>query len=188
MDNNTDNFDEISSILHEGKVILYPTDTIWGLGCDATNPEAIKKIYKIKNRIPAKPFIVLVSDIDMLKSYIREIHPRVETLLAYHSRPLTVIYRAKKNLPDVLLENGKVAIRIVQEKKIAETIRHFGKPIVSTSANISDEPFPKVFDEISDQVKASVDYIFFHKRDIKEPGQPSTIATYSKSGKLKFLR
>ncbi len=186
MDNYTDNFDEIISFLKAGKVILYPTDTIWGLGCDALNPAPINKIYKIKNKVPDKPFVLLVSDIEMLKTYVKEIHPRVETLLAYHSRPLTVIYKAKKIVPDILLDNGKISIRIVQEKKISELISKFGKPIVSTSANISDEPIPKNFNEINEIIKSNVDYIFFHKRNSNELYQPSALASFSKSGKLKF--
>lgn len=188
MDNYTDNFDEIISILQEGKVILYPTDTLWGLGCDALNTESIKKIINIKNRIPEKPFIMLVSDIEMLKTYVKDIHPRVETLLAYHVRPLTVIFKAKKIVPDILLENGKVAVRIVKEKKIAELIRIFGKPLVSTSASISDEPLPKNFGEINEKIKSVVDYVFFHKRNVADSFHPSVLASYSKSGKLKFHR
>lgn len=186
MDNYSDNFDEIISILKEGKIILYPTDTLWGLGCDALNPETVNRIYEIKNRPPDKSFVLLVSDIEMLKLYVKEIHPRVETLLAYHTRPLTVIYKAKKILPDILLDNGKVAIRIVQEKKISELIKKFGKPIVSIPANISDEPLPENFNEINDKLKSSVDYVFFHKRNSVEPQQSSAVASFSKSGKLKF--
>lgn len=184
----TDNFDEIIEILNAGKIILYPTDTIWGLGCDAMNKESIEKIYAIKQRVPDKPFIILVSDIEMLKSYVKDIHPRVETLLSHHTRPLTVIYKAKKSIPEILLDNGKVAIRVIMEEKIAELIRQFGRPIVSTSANISDEDFPENFDSINPKIKAEADYIFHHKRNVKEPGAPSVIASFSKSGKLKFHR
>lgn len=184
----TDNFAEIIELLNAGKIILYPTDTIWGLGCDAMNKEAIEKIYTIKERVPDKPFIILVSDIDMLKSYIKDIHPRVETLLSHHTRPLTVIYKAKKNIPEILLENGKVAIRVIVEEKIAELIRQFGRPIVSTSANISNEDFPENFESINSKIKAAVDYIFHYKRNDKELRAPSVIASFSKSGKLKFHR
>lgn len=188
MEEYTDNFDEIIPMLNEGKIILYPTDTIWGLGCDALNENSIRHLFEIKKRVPDKPFIILVSDLEMLKSYVKEIHPRVETLLAYHARPLTVIFKAKKKVPPLLKMDGKAAIRIIKDDRIAEFIRQFGRPIVTTSANISNEPFPQNFDEISDAVKSQVDYIFNYKREEKEPGMPSVIAAYSKTGKLRFLR
>ena len=93
--------DETAAILEQGKTILYPTDTIWGLGCDATNGEAVRKIFEIKQRSPEKAFILLVDSIDMLKRYVKEIHPRVETLLVYHKRPLTLIYKEAQNLPEI---------------------------------------------------------------------------------------
>lgn len=183
-----DNFQNILNILAEGKVILYPTDTIWGLGCDINCLEAIYKIYKIKKRPLEKPFIVLVSDIEMLKEYIVDIHPRVETLLLYHTRPLTIIYKKAKNVPDILTMKGSIAIRIVKDPVIANLIKEYGKPLVSTSANISDEPFPSDFKTISPKIKKEVDYIFKYKQNDTSPVPPSVIATFNKKGKLKFLR
>lgn len=183
-----DDLDKIVDILREGKIILYPTDTIWGLGCDSTNEDSIKRIYNLKKRDTSKPFILLVSDIEMLKRYVKEIHPRIETLLIHHSRPLTVIYKSYGNLPQILLEAGKVAIRIIKEPVIKELIEKFDRPIVSTSANISEEPFPKNFSEISNDVKSGVDYIFNYRRDDISEYEPSVIATFSRQGKLKFLR
>jgi len=184
----SDNFQEISEVLKEGGVILFPTDTIWGLGCDIGNSDAIKKIYTIKNRPRNKPFIILVSDIEMLKEYIDDIHPRIETLLLYHKRPLTIIYKKGKNLHPILTKKGSVAIRVVQENVIADFIKAYGKPLVSSSANIAGEPFPETFNEISIEVKNAVDYIFKYKQTDNSTAQPSTIATYNKKGKLKFLR
>ena len=183
-----DNFDEIISMLNEGKIILYPTDTIWGIGCDALNENSIKRIYKIKKRTPDKPFVILVSDLDMLKSYVKEIHPRIETLLAYHKRPLTMTMKAKKKIPSSLKKGGRTAIRIVKDDTIAEFIRQFGRPLVSTSANIANNSFPQNFEDISDDVKSKVDYIFHYKREAIAPGMPSVIASYSKNGRLKFHR
>ncbi len=177
------------SNLKKGKIILYPTDTIWGIGCDATNEEAIKKIYKIKNRDINKPFIVLVSDIEMLKKYVENLHPRIETLLYYHNRPLTIIYKKAKNLPDILTgDKGSIAIRVIKEKVISKLIEKFGKPIVSSSANIAGEPFPRSYEEINQKIKKEVDYILPYKQNIPSDTTPSVIAKYNRNGKLKFLR
>jgi L-threonylcarbamoyladenylate synthase len=184
----SDNFEEIRDVLEHGGVILFPTDTIWGLGCDVLNTDAIEKIYTIKNRPRNKPFIILVSDIEMLKEYIVDIHPRIETLLLYHKRPLTIIYKKGKKLPSILTKKSSVAIRIVQEKVIADFIRAYGKPLVSSSANIAGKPFPETFLEISTVVKNAVDYIFKYKQTDTSTSQPSIIATFNKKGKLKFLR
>lgn len=183
-----DNFEYIIDLLNQGKVILYPTDTIWGLGCDALNTDAIKKIYKIKQREMDKPFIVLVSSIEMLKEYIKDIHPRLETLLLYHKRPLTIIYPKGKNIPSILMKNEKIAIRVVKEPVIAKLIEIFGRPIVSTSANIAGTDFPKIFNEIDKKIIDAVDYTIKYKQYETVPGEPSVIATYNKKGKLKFLR
>ena len=183
-----DNFDKIIGLLSTGKIILYPTDTIWGLGCDASNVDAINRIYDIKQRGKDKPLLILVSDIEMLKKYIRNIHPRIETLLVHHNRPLTIIYPKGKNLPDILLKKGKVAIRIIKDPVISLIIRKFGKPIVSTSANITGMEFPKTFKDINKKIIKSVDYVFKYKQNDNSPGEPSVIATYNKNGKLKFIR
>ena len=183
-----DNFENIIKTLEEGKVILYPTDTIWGLGCDAHNLEAIHKVYDIKKREKDKPLIVLVSDIEMLKKYVNDIHPRIETLLLYHNRPLTLIYKGGINLPDILMKNGSIAIRIIKDNVIANLIKEFGKPIVSTSANIAGHPFEGSYEDIEQVVKNSVHYIFKYGRNNSVGSQPSVIATFNKNGKLKFLR
>ncbi len=177
------------SNLKKGKIILYPTDTIWGIGCDATDEEAIKRIYKIKNRDINKPFIVLVSDIEMLRKYVENLHPRIETLLYYHNRPLTIIYKKSKNLPKILTgDMGSIAIRVIKEKVITKLIEEFGKPIVSSSANIAGEPFPKSFKDINEKIKKEVDYILPYKQNLLNDTTPSVIAKYNRNGKLKFLR
>ena len=183
-----DNIQNIIEVLSTGKIILYPTDTIWGLGCDINCVDAIYRIYTIKNRPLDKPFIILVSDIEMLKNYIEELHPRIETLLLYHKRPLTIIYKKAKNVPDILTKNGSIAIRIVKDPVIERLIKEYGSPIVSTSANISNTPFPKNFKDISPEIKTSVDYIFKYKQNDFSMVNQSVIATFNKNGKLKFFR
>jgi len=183
-----DNFEYIIDLLNKGKIILYPTDTIWGLGCDALNNDAIDKIYSLKNREKDKPFILLVSGIDMLKEYVKSIHPRIETLLLYHKRPLTIIYPKGEKLSNVFTKNKKIAIRIVQEPVIAAIIKEFGHPIISTSANIAGTKTPRIFSEIDDEIIKSVDYVFKYRQNDITPLEPSVIATFNKNGKLKFLR
>ena len=142
-------------VLQSGGVILYPTDTIWGLGCDATNPDAIQKIYKIKQREESKALITLVSDKKMLKQLTNTI-PEIDII----SSPTTVIYQNVKGLSDNLLDkDSTVAIRIVQDDFCKKLIRKFGKAIVSTSANISGDKSPISFSEISEYIKQNADYI-----------------------------
>ena len=142
-------------ILQNGDIILYPTDTIWGLGCDATNPDAIQKIYKIKQREQSKALITLVSNKKMLKHLTNTI-PETDIT----SNPTTVIYQNVKELSDNLLgKNSDVAIRIVQDNFCKKLIRKFGKAIVSTSANISGDKSPISFSEISEYIKQNSDYI-----------------------------
>lgn len=183
-----DDFTHIKKLLSQGKIILYPTDTIWGLGCDINCQEGIYRIYDIKKRPLDKPFIILVSGLEMLKKYVVDIHPRVETLLLYHKRPLTIIYKQAKNVPDILTKNGGIAIRIVKDPVIARLIHDYGTPIVSTSANLANDPNPVNFKSISDKIKKSVDYIFKYKQNDLKAAPPSVIASYNKNGRLKFLR
>ena len=175
--------------LKSGGIILYPTDTIWGLGCDASNEESIKKIYGLKRRPEDKPLILLVDGIEMLKEYAADVHPRIETLLSLHERPLTVVYRKVKGLPGILYAQGStVAIRIVMDSFCKEMIRTFGGPIVSTSANLSGTPYPAHFGEIDQAVINGVDYVVKHRQDEHIPGTPSVVATFNAKGQLDFLR
>lgn len=184
-----DHFGEIATTLENDGIILYPTDTIWGLGCDATKPTAIERIYNLKQRDRSKPFVLLVDSIEMLKSYVEELHPRLETLMLYNTRPMTVIYDKAKNLPtNAIGPNGSVAIRIAHDPFCQHLIRTVGKPLVATSANISNEPFPSIFGEISSQVISGVDYVARHRRDDKSPKEPSVIVKYGGQGELVFLR
>ena len=183
-------FDEILTVLRKGGVILYPTDTIWGIGCDATDEQAVAKIIDIKNRPDNKEgFVILVDSIEMAKLYVDHIHPRVETLLSFHERPLTVIYDKGEGLAaNVLGKNGSVAIRVVKDAFCRELISQFGKPLVSTSANVSGSPFPAHFGEINSDVIERVDFIVKYKQDSKERGEPSVIIRLDKDEELAFVR
>ena len=146
--------------LKNGKVILCPTDTIWGLSCDATNFSAVEKIYDIKGRSKEKSFIVLVSSLKMLMHYVEEVSLDIEKISSKYDKPVTIIYPKAKNLAkNVVAKNGSIAIRIIKDGFTKKMIEQFGKPIVSTSANISGNETPKSFKEISKPILEGVDYI-----------------------------
>lgn len=184
-----DNLEKILNLLQDDGMILFPTDTIWGIGCDACNPTAIERIYRLKNRDRSKPFVLLVDGVDMLKKYVDQVPPRIETLLAHHTRPLTVIYNKGKNLPDnAMAASGSVAIRLVQDPFCKQLIHAYNRPLVATSANISEEPFPSNFGEISSDIIQGVDYVFQHRRDDRKQREPSVIVKYNEKGDLVFIR
>jgi L-threonylcarbamoyladenylate synthase len=184
-----DNLDNIKAILENGGLILYPTDTIWGIGCDATNPEAVDKIHKLKQRDPNKGFIILVDSIEMMKEYVTHIHPRIDTLLLHHVRPLTIIFDQAKNLPSNLVSpDGSIAIRMVLNDFCRDLISDYGKPLVATSANINNEPFPSNFGEISSAVIEGVDYVFKQRRYEKGTKSPSVIVKAQDDGEFIFIR
>lgn len=184
-----DNLAGIVQILQNGGLICYPTDTIWGIGCDATNETAIEKVNLTKGRSPEKGYVILVSSIQMLKKYVAYVPPRLETLLAYHKRPLTVIFDEPENLPkSVLAPDGSAAIRIAHDDFCQQLIELFGKPLVSTSANISDEPFPPTFGAISSDILQASDYVVRHRQRETEPGRPSSIARLDSFQELEFIR
>ena len=179
----------ILACLENGGTILYPTDTIWGIGCDATNAGAVEKVFELKQRDRNKPFVLLASSIEMAKNYMERMHPRVETLLLFHERPLTIIYDRAKNLaPNSFGDDGSVAIRITKDRFCRELIEAFGRPLVATSANISDEPFPNHFGEISSSVIIGVDHVVKYRTMDKGMNQPSVIAKMGGDGELEFFR
>ena len=146
--------------LKSQKTILYPTDTVWGIGCDATDFDAVAKIYNIKQRVESKSLIILVASLEMLQNYIEEIPKKAIEILRKSTKPTTIIYKNPKGLAkNCIAEDNTIAIRIVQNEFCQELIRQFGKPIVSTSANISGIPTPKSFSEIGSTILDSVDYI-----------------------------
>ena len=175
-------------ILESGGAIIYPTDTIWGLGCDATNQVAVKKIYKIKNRSESKSLIILVDGMDMLKKYVNAIPTEIEKFLRNASKPTTVIYCHPAGLaPNVIAADDTVAIRIVQSDFCKALIQAFGKPIVSTSANFSNQPSPSSFDEIDPLLLKQVDYIV-NLPEAKSKKTASQIIKLNNLGEIQFLR
>jgi L-threonylcarbamoyladenylate synthase len=184
-----DDISDIVQMLEKGDIICYPTDTVWGIGCDATNENAVSRISSLKGRPPEKGYILLVSDVEMLKNYVPKIHPRLETLLSYHLRPLTVIYERSTGLPSIVkAPDGSVAIRIAQDEFCQKLIAAFGKPLVGTSANKSGEPYPPTFGAVSSEILGGVDYVVKYRQDDREPQEPSSIAKLDRHKELEFLR
>jgi L-threonylcarbamoyladenylate synthase len=176
-------------VLREGGVILYPTDTIWGLGCDATNPEAVGKIFSIKQREDSKSLIVLVNGIGMLERYIREIPPAALNILEVTETPVTIVYPGAKNLAmNLVAGDGSVGIRIPHDDFCLRLIEQFRKPIVSTSANISGENPPAHFGEISGKITEGADYIAEYRRDDRQKRRPSPVIKIEVSGVISIIR
>ena len=161
---------ETVKALENGSTILYPTDTVWGLGCDATNEEAVKEIYKIKNREESKSLIVLVSSLSMLKKYVTVPNAAID-LLEKTEKPTTIIYQNPTGIAKNIInkEDNTLAIRIAQDEFCENLIESFGKPIVSTSANVSGNPTPKSFSQIEQSILDDVDYIVnLHQNKVSE--------------------
>jgi L-threonylcarbamoyladenylate synthase len=178
----------IGEQLKEGATMLYPTDTIWGLGCDATNEKACAKLLELKNRPSDKSFIVLVDSIAMLERYVPEFHEVCYDLIDYAVRPLTIIYPISKGLaPNVLAADGSVGIRVTNDPICRQLIRSIHKPIVSTSANLSGEPSPKNFSEINPAIKAGVD-VTIEERINEQMTQASQIIRIGLKGEVTIIR
>jgi L-threonylcarbamoyladenylate synthase len=176
-------------VLKNGGVILYPTDTVWGLGCDATNEIAVTKVNEIKGRAADKSLIVLLENDNKLQSYVTEIPEVAYELIEYAENPMTIVFSGAKNLaPSVINTDGSVGIRIVKHEFCEQLLQRFRKPIVSTSANISGEPTPKFFDEITEEVKNAVDYIVNYNQEDRTIKKPSTIIKLGPSGQFEFIR
>lgn len=176
-------------VLRNGGVILYPTDTVWGIGCDATNSESVAKIYAIKHREDSKSMLVLCDSMARVSMYVNEIPDIAYDLTELSEKPMTIIYPDAKNLASNLIaSDGSIGIRVTSEKFSKYLCGAFGKPIVSTSANISGEPAAACFSEISDKIKDNVDHIVNYRRNDKEKKQPSSIIKLEKSGIFVLLR
>ncbi|MFT2009546.1 L-threonylcarbamoyladenylate synthase [Pontibacter sp. 13R65] len=172
-----------------GNVVLYPTDTVWGIGCDALNAEAVKKIYKIKGRDESKAMIVLMADVSMLERYVQEVPENFEEILRTQERPTTFVFSDAKNFPPELVSaDGSIAVRIPKDDFCHRLLMQFRRPIVSTSANASGEPTPQTFSQISDEIKSKVDFIVRIRQDEAAPAQPSRIIKIEASGATKILR
>lgn len=175
-------------LLKEGKIILYPTDTIWGIGCDATNDDACKKIVELKKRSASKSFILLVDSFQMLERYVPEFHEVCYDLADLATSPLTIIYPTSKGLaPTVLAEDGSIGIRITKDPICLKLIRGMKRPLVSTSANISNEPNPTIFSEIDNEIKSHVDGIVAERVNEKM-SHPSQIIKIGLDGSVKVIR
>jgi L-threonylcarbamoyladenylate synthase len=175
--------------LREGGIILYPTDTIWGLGCDATNQAAVEKIFKIKSRSESKSLLILVNGDQMIERYVKDIPEIVYELTSVSESPLTIIYPAGKNLaPGVCSEDGSVGIRICHDDFCSELISRFRKPIVSTSANFSGKPTPESFTDIEKSVIEAVDYVVKYRQNDRRKQSPSPVIKIDINGTFKIIR
>jgi L-threonylcarbamoyladenylate synthase len=176
-------------MIKSGKVILYPTDTIWGIGCDATNAKAIQRIFNLKGRTQGKSMIVLLDAEDKLEKYVKQVPLIAFDLIKNSASPITIVYSGAYNLAkNLIAEDGTIAIRIVRDEYCREIISKSGKPLVSTSANISGSPSPGTFMEIDEEVKKKVDYVAVSFRDRAGRTKPSTIIKLEESGIFKVLR
>ena len=177
------------TVLREGGLILYPTDTIWGIGCDATNTEAVEKVHQLKGRNLEKSFIILLSSESQLQSYVEEIPEVAYQLIEYADKPLTIVYSSAKNIaPNAVAADGSIGIRIVKHPFCEQLLQRFRKPILSTSANISGQPSPTTYAEISPEIIQGVDYVTQYGREFQEAAKPSTIIKLDTGGKFTFIR
>ncbi len=176
-------------VMREGGVILYPTDTIWGIGCDATNEEAVRRVYEIKQRADSKAMLVLVDTPVKVDFYVQDVPEIAWDLIDVADKPLTIIYSGARNLASNLLaEDGSVGIRVTNEEFSRRLCQQFRKAIVSTSANISGQPSPRNFAEISDEIKSAVDYIVGFRQDEKANPKPSSIIKLGAGGEIQIIR
>jgi L-threonylcarbamoyladenylate synthase len=175
-------------VLKSGGLILYPTDTIWGIGCDATNASAVQKVYELKKRDDSKALIVLLDDAGKLNRYVREVPEVAWDLIDNADRPITIVYPGVLNLAKNLMSaDGTAAIRITSDEFCKQLIFKFGKPLVSTSANISGEAFGGRFQDVSDDILKGVDHIVdLHKN--RPVGMPSSIIKLDLGGKFEIIR
>lgn len=175
--------------MREGGVILYPTDTIWGIGCDATNEDAVRRVYEIKQRQDSKAMLVLVDSSVKVDFYVRDVPEVAWDFIDLADKPLTIIYSGARNLAaNLLAEDGSVGIRVTNEDFSKRLCQQFRKAIVSTSANISGQPSPKNFSEISEEVKSAVDYIVGYRQEEMSNPKPSSIIKLDKGGVIKIIR
>jgi L-threonylcarbamoyladenylate synthase len=176
-------------VLRTGGLILYPTDTIWGIGCDATNEKAIQRIYRLKQREEHKSMIVLLADERSLNEYVAAPDPAVYDYLEQLQKPTTIVFDGALGFPDNLVSNdGSIAIRVVKEIFCRHLVKRLGKPLVSTSANISGNPPPRNYTEIDPEICRGVDYIVEYRRNDLVPAQPSAVVKWNPQGPPVILR
>ena len=181
-------------VLRNGGVILYPTDTVWGIGCDATNPEAVAKVYEIKKRSDSKSLVLLSSDMDMICRYVKEVPEMAIQLVEVNDKPMTIIYpgaivgHPRALVSNAVAEDGTVGIRIPMMEFCQQLVMKFGRPIVSTSANISGEPTPKRYDEISEEIRSAVDHIVEPSLEKGSTGKSSSIIKVGLDYTIEIIR
>ncbi|WP_306552193.1 L-threonylcarbamoyladenylate synthase [Daejeonella sp.] len=184
-----DDVNKAFEVLKNGGLILYPTDTIWGIGCDATNLEAVEKVFKLKGRSEQKSLIVLLDSANKLQSYVNEIPEVAYDLIEYAENPMTIIYSNAKNLAkNAIAIDGSIGIRIVKHTFCEQLLQRFRKPIISTSANLSGQPSPACFNEISEEIKQGVDYVVNWEQDDTSIKKASTIMKLEPGGLFSFIR
>lgn len=184
-----DDIKKAVEVMKKGGVILYPTDTVWGIGCDATNADAVAKVYAIKHRDDSKALICLVDSDARIQRYVRNVPEVAWDLLELAEKPTTVILDNAVNLaPNLIAEDGSIAMRITRESFSKELCYRFQKPIVSTSANISGEPAAQNYCDISEELINAVDYVCWSRRQEHKPHIPSSIIKLSENGEVKIIR
>jgi len=177
------------AILKSGGIILYPTDTVWGIGCDATNADAVRKIYNLKQRGETRSMLVLVEHPDRIGRHVKEVPEMAAQLIEVSDHPVTIIYPGAVNLASNLIgEDKTIGIRIVQDEFCQKLISRLNRPLVSTSANISGQPSPTIFAEISDEIKQGVDYIVNWRQDDTKKATPSSIIKIGLGGEVEIIR
>ena len=189
IENITPDLESCLRTLRDGGLILYPTDTIWGIGCDATSDEAVRRVYALKQRADHKAMLTLVDSTSRIGSYVDTIPDIAWDLVELSERPLTIIYPRARNLaPSLLGPDGSIGIRVTRERFTHALCERFRRPIVSTSANLSGEASPKSFNEISDEVIRGVDYVVHYRRTDLTPARPSGILLLGADGTIKVIR
>ena len=175
--------------MRKGGIILYPTDTVWGIGCDATNAEAVAKVYKIKQRDDSKALICLADSVDRVQRYVRYVPSVAWDLMEIADKPTTVILDGAVNLaPNLIAEDGSIGLRITNEEFSKELCYRFQKPIVSTSVNISGEPAAQNYCDIAPEILQAADYVCWTRRQEHKPHKPSSIVKISRDGQVSIIR
>jgi L-threonylcarbamoyladenylate synthase len=176
-------------VLKKGGVILYPTDTIWGIGCDATNTKAVERIYKIKKRDDRKSMLILIDETWRLSDYIKEVPEIAQQLIEVSDKPITIIYNGAKGIsPGLINEDGSIGIRVTSDEFCRKLIGNLNSPIVSTSANVSGSPAPQNFSEISEEIIKSMDYVVKRRQNETGKSQPSSIIKIGFRGEIEIIR
>lgn len=189
MDLITYSIEQSLKILRNGGIILYPTDTIWGIGCDATDAAAIQRIYQLKKREEKKSMIILVDSKTMIKEYVSHPSEKILSFLSQQKQPTTAVFEKAINLPEIIINQDRtIAIRITTDKFCRSLIQQLEKPLISTSANISGEPYPQSFSEVSEQIKKGVDYIVQHRQDDRSSAKPSSIIKLNVNNEIEVIR